>query len=65
VDNVTVAPGGEMLDREDSADDQIVAVTADGAQVSLLQILDFGEAAGPAAVLRGGAGVSRCPPASA
>lgn len=48
VDNVVVSAGGDILVCEDPGDGQVVALTPDGRQVALLQLLDSGEPAGPA-----------------
>ncbi len=48
VDNVVVSAGGDVLVCEDPGDGQVVALTPDGRQVPLLQLLDSGEPAGPA-----------------
>ena len=50
VDNVTVSPAGDVLVAEDGGDMQIVALTADGQVVPLLQVTgqDKSEITGPA-----------------
>lgn len=50
VDNLTVSPAGDVLVAEDGGDMQIVAISADGAIVPILQVTgqDLSELTGPA-----------------
>lgn len=48
VDNVVVSAGGDILVCEDPGDGQVVALTPDGRQLPILQLVDSGEPAGPA-----------------
>lgn len=47
LDNVIMTPDGDIICCEDGDDTQVVAITPDGRQVPLLQLIESGEPAGP------------------
>lgn len=47
VDNVIMTPQGDVIVCEDGDDNQVVAITPEGRQVPMLQLVDQGEPAGP------------------
>ena len=48
LDNVAMTPDGDIICCEDGDDTQVVAITPDGRQVPMLQLIGNGEPAGPA-----------------